>query len=126
LGNLSFVQHNESFHKPYSEKTAEMIDEEVRQMVEVYYQRTKELLLGHRDDLERVAKELLAKEIIFKTDLVALLGPRPFDKLDVYDEYMANGEKSDLANKERIENIAEEVKNDLNNAVEPETAKTEE
>jgi cell division protease FtsH len=91
VGKVSFMQHGEAFLKPFSEKTAQLIDEEARNIIEESYHRTKELLLSHRDDLERVAKELLDKEIIFKTDLVALLGPRPFDKLDVYDEYMAKG-----------------------------------
>jgi cell division protease FtsH len=90
VGNISFVDRGESFHKPYSDKTAELIDSEVRQYIAAAYERTKQMLIERRDDLERVAKELLDKEIIFKTDLVALLGPRPFDKLDVYDEYMAN------------------------------------
>ncbi|MBI1185647.1 ATP-dependent zinc metalloprotease FtsH [bacterium] len=93
LGNVSFVQRGESFQKPFSEKTAEIIDEEVRGQIEMAYTRTKELLLSRREELERVAQELLQKEIIFKTDLVALLGPRPFDKLDVYDEYMARESK---------------------------------
>lgn len=88
LGNVSFVDRGESFQKPYSEKTAELIDNEVRALIEKAYARTKKMLEEHGDDLERVAQELLEKEIIFKTDLVALLGPRPFEKLDAYDEYM--------------------------------------
>ena len=90
VGNVSFVDRGDSFHKPYSERTAQLIDEEVRLVIENAYLRTKELLNERRDDLENVAKELLEKEIIFKADLVSLLGARPFEKLDVYDEYMAN------------------------------------
>mgnify|MGYP000200149706 CR=1 FL=1 len=95
LGNLSFVDRGDSFQKPYSDHTAELIDQEVRKFIDASYERTKNLLIEHKDDLERVAKVLLEKEIIFKTDLVALLGPRPFDKLDVYDEYMSTAEESD-------------------------------
>ncbi|MFY0674320.1 MAG: ATP-dependent zinc metalloprotease FtsH [Bacteroidia bacterium] len=95
VGNISFVDRGESFHKPYSDKTAELIDAEVRNYIAKAYDRTKQMLIERKDDLERVAKELLEKEIIFKTDLVALLGPRPFDKLDVYDEYMASGDAAD-------------------------------
>ena len=98
LGNVSFVDRGESFNKPYSDRTAEMIDDEVRKFIEGAYERTKNLLLERREELESVAKVLLEKEIIFKTDLVALLGPRPFEKLDVYDEYMA----SDPSKKEPI------------------------
>lgn len=95
LGNVSFVDRGESFNKPYSDRTAELIDEEVRKFIGDAYERTKNLLLERKEELERVAKVLLEKEIIFKTDLVALLGPRPFEKLDVYDEYMASDSKSD-------------------------------
>lgn len=103
VGNISFVDRGESFHKPYSDKTAELIDSEVREYIASSYERTKQMLIERRDDLERVAKELLEKEIIFKTDLVALLGPRPFDKLDVYDEYMANDEETSSTESEPVQ-----------------------
>jgi len=103
VGNISFVDRGESFHKPYSDKTAELIDSEVREYIASSYERTKQMLIERRDDLERVAKELLEKEIIFKTDLVALLGPRPFDKLDVYDEYMANDEETSGTESEPVQ-----------------------
>lgn len=106
LGNVSFVDRGETFTKPYSDKTAELIDVEVRKYIQEAYAITKELLVERADDLERIAKELLEKEILFKTDLVALLGPRPFDKLDVYDEYISNEEKKDLEK----EKLAEEAK----------------
>lgn len=93
VGKVSFVNNGETFVKPYSDQTAELIDEEVRKLIEDAYTRTKQLLSDRNDDLERVAQELLKKEIIFKADLVALLGPRPFDKLDAYDEFMQDDKK---------------------------------
>ena len=97
------------FTSHISEKTAELIDNEVRKLIEEAYAKTKEMLLERSDDLERVAKELLEKEIIFKTDLVALLGPRPFDKLDAYDEYMnSNSSEASTASTDKVENDSEE------------------
>ncbi|MEL7062644.1 MAG: ATP-dependent zinc metalloprotease FtsH [Bacteroidota bacterium] len=81
VGNLSFhdpQQGELSFTKPYSEATAKTIDEEARHIVTTAYERTKELLLTKRQELETVAQELLAKEIIFQQDLVRLIGPRPY------------------------------------------------
>jgi cell division protease FtsH len=81
IGNVSFYdpQGGEyNFTKPYSEDTAKAIDEEVRNIIEAAYQRTKNLLIEKRDALEAVAQELLKKEVIFQQDLEALIGKRPF------------------------------------------------
>lgn len=81
IGNLSFNDPNGDyqFKKPYSEHTAEMIDAEVKNMIDQAYERTKALLLEKRAQLEAVAQELLQKEIIFKDDLERLVGKRPYD-----------------------------------------------
>jgi len=66
IGNVSFYdskQSDYSFTKPYSEDTAKTIDSEVRRIIAEAYSRTKELLLKHKDQLEILAQELLAKEI---------------------------------------------------------------
>lgn len=82
LGNLSFYDSqggNEfALTKPYSEKTAELIDEEVSKLVEMCYQRTKELLMNNKDKLGALAQKLLDKEVIFREDLEEVFGPRPF------------------------------------------------
>ncbi len=80
LGHLSFNNNDSeyNFQKPYSEETAQMIDEEVRQLIKRAYERTKNLLLEHRDDLESVANELLSKEVLFRDDMEQLVGKRPF------------------------------------------------
>jgi AFG3 family protein len=90
VGNISFndPQNEYGFNKPYSDQTAELIDQEVRALIAELYDRTRKLLLERRNELEIIAKELLAKEIIFQTDLERLIGKRPFDHKTNYEEYM--------------------------------------
>lgn len=82
VGNVSFYDPNNEygFTKPYSDRTAEMIDIEVRNLIEECYQRTKELLLSKKDLLEKLSQVLLQREILFQHDLEELLGKRPFEK----------------------------------------------
>ncbi|MGB3184195.1 MAG: ATP-dependent zinc metalloprotease FtsH [Cyclobacteriaceae bacterium] len=94
IGNVSFYdskQEDYKFQKPYSEATAETIDNEVRILVKQAYDASKGLLSKHQDELEIIAKELLEKEIIFQSDLERLIGKRPFDKQTTYQAY-TNGE----------------------------------
>lgn len=81
IGNVSFhdPQNEYGFQKPYSEKTAELIDEEVRILIDAAYARTKNLLNEKRDLLEALAQELLKKEVLHQDDLERLLGKRPYD-----------------------------------------------
>lgn len=80
VGQFSFVDDSSeySFTKPYSEATARIIDEEVKKIIDDAYARTKNLLVERRADLEKLAQELLEKEVLFKDDLERLIGPRPF------------------------------------------------
>jgi cell division protease FtsH len=82
IGNISFYdstgQSEYSFGKPYSEHTARMIDEEVRNIVEVQYVRAKRILTENKDKLTALATQLLEKEVIFKEDLEKIFGNRPF------------------------------------------------
>jgi ATP-dependent metalloprotease FtsH len=83
IGNISFYDPQGSeytFGKPYSERTAEIIDEEVKKMIDQAYERTKNVLRENKDKLERLARQLLEKEVIFKEDLESIFGKRPFDK----------------------------------------------
>jgi ATP-dependent metalloprotease FtsH len=85
IGNISYYdpQGGEySFNKPYSERTAEIIDEEVKKMIDSAYERTKNVLRENKDKLDRLARQLLEKEVIFKEDLEMIFGERPFDKPD--------------------------------------------
>ena len=86
IGQVSFRDDNEySFGKPYSEATAMMIDEEVRKIIEKAYARTISLLKKHKKKLQIIAKELLEKEVLFKEDLVTLIGKRPYPDPDHFD-----------------------------------------
>ncbi len=93
VGNVSFYdpQGEYQFNKPYSDTTAEMIDREVRLMIDTVYQRTKTLLIEKRAGLELLAAKLLEKEVLFQSDLEELLGKRPFDDRTTYDKFV-NGE----------------------------------
>ncbi|KAH6916848.1 peptidase family M41-domain-containing protein [Coprinopsis sp. MPI-PUGE-AT-0042] len=89
----------ESWTKPFSERTAEMLDNEVRKMITSAYERTRNLLTEKRGEVEKVAQLLLEKEVITREDMVNLLGKRPFlgrsDDMDKWlDENQHRGEKS--------------------------------
>ena len=83
VGNISFYdstgQNEYNFAKPFSEKTAETIDKEVRRMVEEAYSKAKELLISHREQLDQLASQLYDKEVLFREDLERIYGPRPWD-----------------------------------------------
>jgi AFG3 family protein len=90
VGNVSFndQQGEYQFNKPYSEKTSELIDSEVRNQINAVYQRTKQLLTDKRVGLEALANKLIEKEILFQSDLEEILGKRPFDNRTTYDEFV--------------------------------------
>jgi cell division protease FtsH len=98
IGNVSFYDSKQNsdyaFNKPYSEATAETIDEEVRVIIQAAYDRTKKLLTDKGPELEIIAQELLAKEILFQSDLERLVGPRPFDALTAYQAHTAGTDRS--------------------------------
>lgn len=106
LGNVSFYDPNRSEYamgKPYSEATAEKIDQEVNLLIAKAYARTKNLLLEKRQELEVVAQELLKKEIVFQTDLVRLIGERPFKKLTSYQHAEKRSAEKNSAEKSSVE-----------------------
>ncbi|GAB1855883.1 ATP-dependent zinc metalloprotease FtsH [Flavobacteriaceae bacterium MHTCC 0001] len=84
VGNLTYYdssgQSEYGFTKPYSEKTAELIDKEISDIVEEQYQRAIKLLEANKDKLSELAEVLLDKEVIFKDNLEKIFGKRPFDK----------------------------------------------
>lgn len=105
VGNVSFYDANSDyrFSKPYSEELAKVIDDEVRNLIEAAYNRTRNLLVSKKNELESVARELLDKEIIFKSDLERLIGPRPFEKKEEHGvtneevEFSENGHADEKA-----------------------------
>ena len=82
IGNITYYdstgQRDYGFTKPYSEKTAQVIDEEISKLVEEQYDRAVRILSDNREKLVRLAEILLEKEVIFKEDLIEIFGPRPF------------------------------------------------
>ena len=81
LGNISFYNSQDNgFTKPYSESTAQTIDEEVSKLIESQYTRAQKILTENKDKLAQIAELLLEKEVIFKADLEKVLGERPFKK----------------------------------------------
>ena len=83
IGNITYYdssgQSEYNFTKPYSEKTAQVIDEEISILIESQYQRAIEILADHKDELITLAELLLEKEVIFKKDLEVIFGKRAFD-----------------------------------------------
>ncbi|PHS06143.1 MAG: peptidase M41 [Kordia sp.] len=81
IGNITYYDSSgqeSGFTKPYSEKTAELIDSEISDMIEKQYTRALELLESHKENLTRLAELLLEKEVIFSDDLESVFGKRPF------------------------------------------------
>jgi len=82
IGNVSFYDpsNDSSFTKPYSEGTGKIIDEEAKAIIDHAYQLTLKLLTEKKNEVEIIAKELLAKEVLHKSDVEILIGKRPFEK----------------------------------------------
>lgn len=90
IGNVSYYdskQSEYSFTKPYSESTAQVIDQEVKRIIDEAFDRTKKLLSDKREELNILANELLEKEIIFQSDLERLIGKRPFSNATTYQAF---------------------------------------
>lgn len=90
LGNITYYdssgQNEYGFTKPYSEETAQKIDEEISKIIEEQYQRAIKLLGDNKDKLTELAERLLEKEVIFKDDLEKIFGKRPFEKEELEPE----------------------------------------
>ncbi len=108
VGNVSYydpAQEN-MFTKPYSEETGKMIDTEVRALIESAYVKTKALLSEKKGDVEKLAKELLVKEVLFKSDVETLIGKRPFEEKKLLDI-----NPNDVVVEEPTNVLPEELKN---------------
>ena len=101
IGNISYYDssgQNSGFNKPYSEKTAQTIDEEVRSLTQEAYTKALNVLRKNKDSLIKLAEALLSKEVIFKEDLVAIFGER-----------LWNNDEKVTVNKSVTENEVQEV-----------------
>lgn len=102
VGNVSFYDPaaENTFTKPYSEETGKLIDEEVRGIIDEAYQRTIKLLTERKEEVEKLAKELLSKEVLHKSDVEELIGKRPFEEkkiLEVEEESTVATETTPVA-----------------------------
>ena len=98
IGNISYYDssgQNSGFNKPYSEQTARTIDEEVKELTEVAYQKALKVLEENKNSLTKLAQELLNKEVIFKEDLETIFGKRQWDKDEKVTLNPSNTDKKD-------------------------------
>lgn len=107
IGNISFFdssgQNEYSFHKPYSERTAQLIDEEVSRIVEEQYQRAKDILRENKEKHATLAELLLEREVIFSEDMEPIFGKR------MVPEHVIEEEAGDSAPIEPTASIKEDV-----------------
>jgi cell division protease FtsH len=87
VGRVSFYdpQQENSFTKPYSEETSKIIDQEVRKLIDDGYARTRSLLVEKKEQVRIVAEALLEREVLFQSDVEALIGKRPWEEKKVLD-----------------------------------------
>ncbi len=97
VGNITYYdssgQSEYGFTKPYSEQTAELIDQEISDIIEKQYQRALTLLEKHKDKLTELAEVLLDKEVIFKDNLEKIFGKRPYEKEEPISEDITKEEE---------------------------------
>lgn len=109
LPNLCYYDNQEyQFNKPYSDKTAETIDEEVRNLISGEYERAKKVLLEHKDGHAQLAQRLIEKEVIFAEDLEEIFGKRPWTSRT--DEILAANAEEDQAEDEQSNNATDHKK----------------
>jgi len=105
IGNVSFYdpQNENGFQKPYSEETGKIIDDEVRKIIDQAYVRVKALLEEKLPQVKIIAEQLLSKEVLYKDDLVELIGERPFAEPFVAPD-LTKGQKDAQENLDQADN----------------------
>jgi AFG3 family protein len=116
VGQLAFPRNDNGMpgDKPYSDATAEAMDEEARSIVDAAYQRTVDLIMQHKAGVEKVALKLLDQETITHDDIVELVGPRPFEGDDMYKEYVSH---KSAVNKRKEQTNKEEAQDEKHDGV---------
>ncbi|KAI9795194.1 MAG: AAA ATPase afg3 [Peltula sp. TS41687] len=92
IGYLFFEEEDNRLHKPFSEETAKNIDAEVRRIVDEAYKQCRDLLTAKKDEVGKVAEELLKKEVLTRDDMLRLLGKRPYEDNKEFSKYFGTGE----------------------------------
>ena len=104
LPNLCYYNNEEySFNKPYSERTAELIDEEAKRMINEQYDRAKAVLTQHKEGHNQLAQLLMEKEVIFAEDVERIFGKRPWASRS--EEIMSQKASQELAENKQEEEI---------------------
>jgi ATP-dependent metalloprotease FtsH len=115
IGNISFYDSSGNqeyaFTKPYSEKTAQIIDEEVSKLIESAYKRTKEILSQHKEQLDVLALRLLEREVLFKEDLEEIFGKRQWKDPEPIAKKAEKKSKAVLPTNGTTEEIVEKKEN---------------
>jgi len=113
IGNISFYdstgRNDYSFVKPYSEKVAELIDTEVKKIVDEQYERAKRILKENAKGLQLLAEKLLEKEVIFAEDLEAIFGKRKDSNGQIIENDELEENESIAENKETPETLNSET-----------------
>ena len=103
IGNITYYdssgQTDYNFSKPYSDETAKVIDNEISKIIESQYKRACQILKQNKTKLNALAERLLEKEVIFKDDLIELLGERPFKKVEMVDNKSKRTAKKKMPSK---------------------------
>jgi AFG3 family protein len=116
VGMVNYYQE-EGYAKPYSETTGALIDDEVKNLIDIAYNETKSLLLSKKELIENLAEELLAKEVVTLPDIIRILGDRPYPMKENIKEYLTELkertiEEQDKSAKETAERMKEGDKED--------------
>merc|ERR1711924_406423 len=110
VGLVSFPSDNDTFMKPYSDETAQMIDKEARGLIDECYKRTLEMVSEKKDLVTKLAEALLDKEVLNLEDLNEILGERPFKSVEIrnIDKYQGKGGAADESGSSEEEEEEEE------------------
>lgn len=104
VGHLSFPPSEQAFEeRPFSDATAQLFDEEAKVVIGEAYERTKELLMTHKQQLVDLAELLLDKETINQDDIIATIGDRPFESSKEYAELIRSSWKESAASAENVD-----------------------
>merc|ERR1719290_746919 len=131
VGHVSFEQPQPGemvFDKPFSEATAQLVDEEAKKLISNAMDRTVNLLTEHKEEVIKVAERLLEKEVLGRDDMIELLGPRPFAEKHTYEQFVegTGSFEEDTALPEGLKNWNVDQEKDTNEDIEVKSAKKEE